>query len=48
MATVAMAIRIDGSQPILSRVFWSYPPAPIIMGTTDVAIGVMRELMDPM
>ena len=26
----------EGSQPILSRSFWSYPPAPIISGTVAV------------
>lgn len=27
-------------------VFWLYPPAPIAIGTTAVAIGVINEDMD--
>ena len=46
IATEAMQMISEGSQPIFSRSFWSYPPKPIIRGTVAVAEGVRNAVSE--
>ena len=39
------AYMIHGSHPCLRRDLWSYPPAAIMMGIEDVAMGVRKAPM---